>query len=202
MYVYDLPAGRGHRFHAGPIGDQIIGGWYTSGIVTMMSGVPLTVSEGNPAYGGGLTLSPSTAAIPTAPITGIGKNNVVGTTAGTSAGGAAGTGMNLFSIPDAVFSSIRWVNIGSDTRSGKANPFYGLPFKNFDMSLGKTTKITERVNTRFSADFFNVFNHPNFSNPSLSLQSPATFGVITSTFTPPNRTNSARWIELGLRVEF
>jgi len=202
MYVYDLPAGRGHRFHAGPIGDQIIGGWYTSGIVTMMSGLPLTVSEGNPAFGGGLTLSPSTAAIPTAPVTGIGKNNVVGTTAGTSAGGATGTGMNLFSNPDAVFSSIRWVNLSTDTRTGKANPFYGLPFKNFDMSLGKTTKITERVNTRFSADFFNVFNHPNFNNPSMSLQSPASFGVITSTFTPPNRTNSARWIELGLRVEF
>ena len=46
-----------------------------------------------------------------------------------------------------------------------------------------------------SADFFNIFNHENFNNPSLSISSPATFGVITSTYTPPNRTNSARWID-------
>ena len=30
----------------------------------------------------------------------------------------------------------------------------------------------------------------------------AAFGVITTTLNPPNRTNSARWIEMGLRLEF
>ncbi|MFB3815989.1 MAG: hypothetical protein ACE14L_17945 [Terriglobales bacterium] len=31
----------------------------------------------------------------------------------------------------------------------------------------KNTKITERVNMQLRADFFNIFNHPNFSNPTL-----------------------------------
>ncbi len=203
-YVYDIPAGQGHRFSAGRIGDKIIGGWYTSGIVTLLSGVPVTVTQGAPAFGGGLILSPSTAAIPTGPITGVGLNQgVVGTTTGTTAGGKTGTGMNLFSNPDAVFKQFRFVNLSSDTRTGKANPIYGLPFRNMDMSFGKMTQIGERLNMRFSADFFNIFNHANFNNPaSLSLQNQQGFGVITTTNTPPNRTNSARWIELGLRLEF
>ena len=72
-----------------------------------------------------------------------------------------------------------------------------------DMSFGKITPITERVNFRFSADFFNVFNHPSFQNPSsLTLQNPQSFGVITSSFIPANRAVGARWIELGMRIEF
>ena len=55
---------------------------------------------------------------------------------------------------------------------------------------------------RFSGDMFNIFNHHNFDNPSTSLQNPNAFGVITRTFIPSNRTNSARWIEFGLRLEF
>jgi hypothetical protein len=78
----------------------------------------------------------------------------------------------------------------------------GLPFWNLDTRLGKTIALHEHWALAFSADFFNIFNHENFSNPSLSISSPATFGVITGTFTPPNRTNSARWIELGLRLDF
>jgi hypothetical protein len=90
----------------------------------------------------------------------------------------------------------------SDTRSGKGNPLYGQPFWNFDMSFGKSAKITERVALRFSADMFNVFNHHGYNDPAPSLQNPNAFGVITSSFVPANRTNSARWIEFGLRLEF
>ena len=78
-----------------------------------------------------------------------------------------------------------------------------------DTTLGKTTAITERVSFRYSFDFFNVFNHPNFNNPpSISLQSKAAFGVLAASgatpvqLIPPNRTNGARWIEFGARVEF
>jgi hypothetical protein len=95
------------------------------------------------------------------------------------------------------------VQLSSNGRTGSANPMYGLPFWNFDMRLAKDTKVGEHANVALSADFFNVFNHENFANPSsLSVSSPANFGVITSTYTPPNRTNSARWIEFGLRLEF
>jgi hypothetical protein len=79
---------------------------------------------------------------------------------------------------------------------------YGLPFWNFDMRLGKATKLHEKYTLGFSADFFNIFNHENFATPTPSFTSPATFGVITATQTPVNRTNAGRWIEMGLRLDF
>jgi hypothetical protein len=119
-YIYDLPFGKGRRFSTGNFTDKIIGGWYTSGIITAWSGVRLTVTEGAPAFGGGLQLSPNTSAIPTGSVDGIGLNKgIVGTKTGTTAGGSTGTGMNLFSNPDAVFGQFRFLNLASDTRTGR-----------------------------------------------------------------------------------
>ena len=49
----------------------------------------------------------------------------------------------------------------------RRNAFVGPSFKNFDFSLVKNTRIREKVDMQFRADFFNIFNHPNFSNPLL-----------------------------------
>jgi hypothetical protein len=62
--------------------------------------------------------------------------------------------------------------------------------------VGKQTRITERVGFEFSFDFFNVFNHVNLAAPSLSLNSPANFGVFTT------QTGSARSIQFGSRISF
>ena len=206
-YVYNLPAGKGHAFSTGNWIDRVIGGWYTSGIITAWSGLPITVLESTQAFGDGVVLGANTAAIPVNGLPATGMNNNVGGSNGygTTGGGPNGTGKNLFASPQAAFADFRPILLSEDGRTGRANPLRGLPFRNFDMSLGKETAVTERIRVRFSADFFNIFNHPNFANPAssqLSLQNPQSFGVITSTFIPPNRTNSARWIEFGLRVEF
>jgi hypothetical protein len=71
-----------------------------------------------------------------------------------------------------------------------------------DASLGKQTRINERVKTQFSAEFFNIFNSVNFLDPSLSLTSPQSFGVITTQLVPLNRSFGSRAVQLGLRVEF
>jgi hypothetical protein len=52
-------------------------------------------------------------------------------------------------------------------------PGYGLT--QIDFSLGRKFAITDRLNLQFRADAFNLFNHPNFSNPSISVGSPSTF---------------------------
>ncbi len=49
----------------------------------------------------------------------------------------------------------------------RRNAFVGPSFKNFDFSLVKNTKFGDRLNMQLRADFFNIFNHPNFSNPLL-----------------------------------
>jgi carboxypeptidase family protein/TonB-dependent receptor-like protein len=47
------------------------------------------------------------------------------------------------------------------------NALQGPPFKQWDLAIYKTTKITERLNVQLRAEFFNLLNHPNFSNPLL-----------------------------------
>ena len=77
------------------------------------------------------------------------------------------------------------------------------------MSLGKQTKITERVSIVLSFDFFNIFNHPNFYDPTPNLEDPTNFGAITTQIVPnPNGFPLAqtfyrpRAIQLGGRIQF
>jgi hypothetical protein len=193
--VYELPAGRGHRLSLGHGFNRVLGGWFVSGIATAWSGVPLIVSDssGSQTWGDATSLGPASGAIQTAAVS-TGLNAPI-----------SGTGFNFFSKGKDAISSFRPVLISADGRSGRANPLRGRPYKNVDLSISKDTRITERLNTKFAADFFNVLNHPNFANPSqanLNITNPNTFGTINSSYTPPNRTNCARWIQLSIRLEF
>ena len=47
------------------------------------------------------------------------------------------------------------------------NSLKGPSFKEFNFSIFKDTKLTERVVMQLRAEFFNLLNHPNFSSPLL-----------------------------------
>jgi len=47
------------------------------------------------------------------------------------------------------------------------NFFTGPDYKNVDFSIAKNTSLTERLSLLFRADFFNIFNRPNFASPTL-----------------------------------
>ena len=47
------------------------------------------------------------------------------------------------------------------------NSLRGPSFKEFNASIFKNTPITEHVTLQLRAEFFNLFNHPNFANPEL-----------------------------------
>jgi hypothetical protein len=79
---------------------------------------------------------------------------------------------------------------------------YRGPFQqNWDASLIKYFKIGERQEIRFTADFFNIWNHTNFANPSVTdieayLASPTNspFGKIVGTVGTPRLVQfSLRW---------
>jgi hypothetical protein len=80
------------------------------------------------------------------------------------------------------------------------NTYRGPRQQNWDFSLLKNMRLTERQNLRFAADFFNIWNHANFANPSqasLNVQSsPTSFAVINQTVGTP------RLIQLSLRYSF
>jgi hypothetical protein len=191
-WVYELPSGKGHKLAFNNGFDRALSGWYVSGIATTWTGVPLTVgdSAAGQTWGDATVLGSSSGAIPTGSVS-------TGLYAPIS-----GAGYNFFSTNKAAITNFRPVLLSADTRSGRANPIYGLPYRNLDLSISKDTMITERFKAKLAADFFNVLNHPNFANPSLNITNPNTFGTINSSYTPPNRTNSARWIQLSVRVEF
>jgi hypothetical protein len=49
--------------------------------------------------------------------------------------------------------------------SMRRNIFPDSGFKNFDFSVGKNFHFGEAMRLQFRAEFFNIFNHPNFANP-------------------------------------
>jgi hypothetical protein len=67
---------------------------------------------------------------------------------------------------------------------GNANRqfFHGPGLNNFDISLMKSTKITESKAFEIRADFFNVFNHAQFKNPDGDFN--GNMGVVSSARDP------------------
>ncbi len=66
---------------------------------------------------------------------------------------------------------------------------------NWDMSLIKNTKISERLSTQFRAEFYNIWNHPQFSPPA-NNSAAGTLGQITSSSVPP------RVVQFALKLLF
>ena len=64
----------------------------------------------------------------------------------------------------------------------------------WDLSLSRRFDIRERYKLDFRAEFFNIMNHGNWNNPTVSIAS-GTFGQITAFGTP-------RQIQLGMKVFF
>ena len=88
------------------------------------------------------------------------------------------------------------------------NTYRGPRQQNWDFSLIKNLRLTERQSLRFTTDFFNIWNHANFANPSVTDVETIThdaagnptsvgpFGKIFSTLGTP------RLIQLSLRYAF
>ncbi len=202
IFNYDLPFGTGRHWSSDSgWANKVIGGWYLSGIFRTYSSLPLVVVDNTQVWGGSLQAQAvNNGAIPLdsgsldAGInSGVAGSGGVGTQGNPAAGGS---GLNMFANPQSVLGSFRRIELNRDGRQGRASAFRGPWFWNLDFRVAKETSITERVKIEFSFDFFNVFNHVNFSTPSLSLNNPASFGVYTS------QANSARAIQFGTRIEF
>ncbi len=69
--------------------------------------------------------------------------------------------------------------------SFRRNSLTGPSLINFDMSISKTTTITERLKLEIRGDFFNILNHSEFENPDTNIldQGGFGFGQILNTFT-------------------
>jgi hypothetical protein len=157
-YVYDLPFGRGRHFlsSSSRAVDLVLGGWQTSGIVTLGSGLPYTV-----------TFSSSVEGWPSNYADRVGNPKVDNPTRTQWFNPAA------FTTP----APFTYGNAGR-------NSLFGPHIANWDTSAAKEFALTERYRLTFSADFFNAFNHTNFGNPKSNISVPSQVGQITSAGNP------------------
>ncbi len=172
--TYELPFGRGtHGFEK-----QMIGGWQLNGIVTLLTGFPMTPQIGSNRSGDGDTRNPD-------------RPNVNPAFTGPVVTGNPNQWFNpnAFLLP----TPGTYGNLGRATLTGP-----GLA--DVDVSLFKNVAISERLRLQIRAEFFNVLNHANFSTPNAIVFSngaiSSSAGLITST------TTTSRQIQFGMKLIF
>ncbi len=84
------------------------------------------------------------------------------------------------------------------------NSLSGPGFEDTDLSLEKTTAITEKTAFVLRIDAFDLLNHVNFGNPTLTATgaSTSTFGQISSTRTAVGDAGSSRQLQFAARFTF
>jgi hypothetical protein len=160
-YNWALPLGR--AFAKAP--RRLVNGWNLVGITRVTTGFPITLNEG------GLDIS----------LVGSGNidvPSVVGAVQTQDPHKPGPNGPNTYFLPDA-FAAQPLGTFGNASRRF----FSGPGIVNTDFALHKSTPITERTAVEFRAEFFNIFNHTQFNNPSGNFSS-SNFGVVTSARDP------------------
>ncbi|MGH9657011.1 MAG: hypothetical protein ACRD96_00615, partial [Bryobacteraceae bacterium] len=178
-YIYELPWLRQQH---GAVG-RVLGGWGVSGITTFQTGTVLNITEatdrclcagGNqrPDYiGGAITIYDARGVVNGRP------NSYFD---GTGAGSATGEGNPYF----------RRVGSGTTFAAGAGrygsmgrNVLHGPGIANWEVAFFKKTTLVEGHTLEFRAEWFNIFNHTQFLNPSGEISSP-NFGRVTTTQEP------------------
>jgi hypothetical protein len=196
-YVYEFPRVKKYNNFV----NGFLSGWSVSGVTTIQSGAPLTLTgtNSNNAYGvttdrvqlaSGCTNSSFETG---GPVTG----RIGGSSGGTGYfnrvcvnGLTATGGAPAWSLLDAAGGTV-FGNAGIGIINGPGQ-------NNTDFAIVKRTNIpwmTEGANLEFRTEFFNAFNHTQFGNPGTSA-STGTFGVISSTSVNP------RIIQFALKLNF
>ncbi len=199
--VYDLPFGSKQRFlnTAGPA-NMILGGWQVSPLWRYEYGTPFSFFSSS---------CPTSSLVPQ-----FREGCVPGFLPGQMVQPHGRNGFNP-STGSTFFSSAAFEKDFTSfgyTGTGRAvTTVYGPSFKDLDMALTKNTKITEKVNFKLSANFFNTFNNHylissqggNYGGPSVAF---VTDVGTTSTSTPFGSWNHAvstpRTIQFAGRIEF
>jgi hypothetical protein len=201
-FIIELPFGPGRKFwNGGPaFVRKALEGWQAQGIINWQTGLPLTIVSNrstlnnlnpllNPAVLVGMSMdelrentgiyrtpqgvfffNPDLLNITTDPVTGL---------------------INRVTFKDGLVESAKPGQLGTFPRSGLNSP----NFSQTDFSLIKRTRLYERMDMEFRAEFFNVFNQVNFNFTTDVNFDDTSAGRITGT-------RDARVIQLAMRIKF
>ncbi len=219
-WIYELPFGRNQMFggNVGPMLDRLVGGWEFHGAARVQSGTPFNMGNVQLI---GMTRNDLQKAVKMRfddagrvayflPQDIIDNTRKAFNVSATSANGYStlGAPTGRYFAPASSGGCIE----AFTGQCGTTNiVLYGPSFARYDLSIVKKTKITERVNFEFRAEFLNAFNHINFivGNPANDTNTiggfaNATFGQVTQAYRDLSTTNDpgGRLIQLVGRINF
>ena len=195
--LYDLPFGKGKAFGSSWNGvtNAVFGNWQVDLIERITSGFPLFVVDSADGSGTFFSYNGFTLQRPNQ----VGDPNRPGPEpGGTNCPAQIHTLQHWFN--PCAFASAPLGELGTAARA----PVYGPRFVNTDFSVIKDFPLSfrEGMGLQFRAEFFNLFNHPQFFLPGIGnsgqqdINSPASFGVISNTV------NNPRLIQFALKLNF
>ena len=171
--TYEVPFGKGRRWggQTPAAMDAVLGGWSISGILQARTGFPITVTDGSaPSLQGQR---------------GNERPNCVGNPVPSDQSITHWLDINAFSrAPRGT-----WGNCGIGVARAPK-------YRNLDAVLAKRVGVGGDRYAEFRAEAFNLTNTPSFGPPARDINTPNTFGTITSTV------STARTVELVLKFFF
>jgi hypothetical protein len=178
--IYDLPFGRGRRFGRNWNGltNSLLGGFQATLIERVSSGFPVPLINSNNQSG-------------------VYFNN-----GGDSNNWNRPNQVSGCNVYAANHGAHQWINpscfvAATPGQLGNAPrvPVVGPDFVNSDFSVIKQFALRREMGLNFRAEFFNLFNHPQYGSPVNDINS-AGFGAVNSTV------NNPRLVQLALKLTF
>lgn len=188
-WVWDLPF---DHYVNGRFAKAVVGGWELNGILTFQSGNPFTLFQENNSSGQENFLDRPDQL---GPISYVDPRTV--RTFSPDPNGFNGSCLNGPQTGNFWFdpSSFDCVNVPLLTYGNmRRNTLRGPGINNWDLSIAKKFRITERNSLELRSEFFNAFNHAQFLTPNYNGFS-GNFGQITTARAP-------RIIQLALKYYF
>ncbi len=195
--TYVLPAGRGEALfgNAGGVTNRLVSGWSVSTIASLLTGFPFSPQLGYNPTGSGDSRNP------------VRPNLNPNFRGALYAKGTTSQRVAQYFNP-AAFSAPAYGTVGNVGRDSLTGPGYA----DWDLSLLKSTQLTERARLQFRAEFFNLLNHTNLQLPSEVVYSTGpTQGTTANQTTAPTlgspgvisaAANTSRQIQLAAKVVF
>ncbi|HVG27186.1 MAG TPA: carboxypeptidase-like regulatory domain-containing protein [Acidobacteriaceae bacterium] len=191
--IYSLPFKR----------NRLVSGYQLSTIMQYQTGNPVNITAGNSTYTG---------------VAGVVRPNIVGKPLTSKQQAPGLVNVNFIQNPTGTICNLTTSNsactyqiVATQSSSGaltytgignmQRNSVIGPGFADLDVSAEKDTKIAESLTFKLRVDAFDIFNHPNFGQPSGNVQS-STFGQISSTRFATSDGGSSRQLQISGKLIF
>jgi hypothetical protein len=202
-YLYSLP----FFDHGSGAAHAAFSGWAISGVTSLQSGLPFSILDsngGNAFLGAGTSPVGASLAAGASISQGLSSGSLRQRLSGYLNPAAFTTAPQLYPMHCATDPNFCTTGFGDLARNLYHGPFQ----QNWDFSLIRHFKLSERQDLRFTADFFNLWNHANFGVPQVTdYEQYLLWAGNGGTGTDPfgeivNTTGTPRLIQFSLRWAF